>query len=76
MALATIIGIESKATPYISHTNTPALNKINMNKEMSSAEPERHVFKTWGTKDIVVSAPAAEPIKSINVMDLQIEYEQ
>lgn len=60
--LATMIGMESTRSPYTNHRNTPIARTTSMGVETSLVDFDLQAFTTWGSKDVAVSIPAAEPI--------------
>jgi hypothetical protein len=58
------IGLLFVTNPYIIHRKTPIVNEINIPIDTSLADLVLIVFKTCGTKAIVVNVAAQYPNKS------------
>jgi Ca2+/Na+ antiporter len=56
--LAMITGLECSIMPYIIHRKTPRQKATNMMREISFVDFVFQIFMTFGTKAIVVIAPA------------------
>jgi len=64
-AFAIIIGSEPIRTPYTSQQTRPVANIMNIHSEISLVCFVVTTLITCGTKDMVVSVPAIEPISEI-----------
>jgi hypothetical protein len=68
MLLVKIMGTFCRMMPYTSHMITDMVAKVNISKEMSSADLVFHVFITCGKKVMEEIQPAVIPRTSSAVM--------